>query len=85
MEANSTTPPSIEEHYLTSHLALKEKYKEIMEVLNIKIRNNQSIPPNSFPQITIFRGSYEEWPTFSNLFTRIINQSVKVKQENSST
>ncbi|KAG5872539.1 hypothetical protein JTB14_038172 [Gonioctena quinquepunctata] len=39
--------PSIEENYLKSDWALKEKYQEIMEELHIKIQNNQSIPPNN--------------------------------------
>ncbi|KAG5864184.1 hypothetical protein JTB14_000442 [Gonioctena quinquepunctata] len=44
---------NIEEHHLKSYLALEEKYKEIMEELYIKIQNNQSIPPNSLPQILL--------------------------------
>ncbi|KAG5861713.1 hypothetical protein JTB14_020954 [Gonioctena quinquepunctata] len=53
--------PNIEEHYLTSHWALKEKYQQIMEELYIKIRNNQSIPSPIFSREPLIK----------------INQSVK--------
>ncbi|KAG5885056.1 hypothetical protein JTB14_018287 [Gonioctena quinquepunctata] len=86
MEANLTAPPrnhgKIHSIYLKSHWAMKEKYQEVMEELYIEIQNNQSIPPNSLPQmqLPIFSGSYEEWPTFSDLFTRVINQNQSISK-----
>ncbi|KAG5899020.1 hypothetical protein JTB14_000047 [Gonioctena quinquepunctata] len=61
--------PNIEKHYLKSHRALK-------------IQNNQSIPPNSLPQMQfpIFSGSYEEWPTFSDLFPKVVHQNQSISK-----
>ncbi|KAG5879900.1 hypothetical protein JTB14_024048 [Gonioctena quinquepunctata] len=68
--------PNIEEHYMRGNGALKEKYQAIMEKLYIIIQNNQSIPPNSLPQmqLPIFNGSCLGSP-----LTRFIhpNQSIR--------
>ncbi|KAG5876160.1 hypothetical protein JTB14_027555 [Gonioctena quinquepunctata] len=62
--------PKIEEYSLKSHWVLKKKYQEIMEELYTKIQNNQSIPPNSLPQMQspMFSGSYEEWIILKNRY-----------------
>ncbi|KAG5861210.1 hypothetical protein JTB14_030774 [Gonioctena quinquepunctata] len=71
--------PRIKEHYLKSHWALEEKYQEIMEELYIKIQNNQSIPrPTACRQCS--HQSSVEWPTFFDLFTKVIRQNQSISK-----